>query len=112
MVKKLAFGLLAALALTLAQAGNAARAEDHLNFGTDWLAEAEYGGYYQAVAAGIYKKHGLEVTIHQGGPSVNQTQLLLGGRLDFAIASDSFIALNFAKQKIPFRAIAAMFQKS
>jgi NitT/TauT family transport system substrate-binding protein len=90
----------------------AARADDHVDFGTDWLAEAEYGGFYQAVAAGIYKKHGLDVTIHQGGPSVNQAQLLLAGRLDFDIASNSFLALNFAKEKIPFRAIAAIFQKT
>jgi NitT/TauT family transport system substrate-binding protein len=111
-MKKVAFGLLAALALpALALVGNAARADDHINFGTDWLAEAEYGGYYQAVAAGIYKKHGLEVAIHQGGPSVNQTQLLLAGRLDVNIASNSFIALNFVKEKIPFRVVASMYQK-
>jgi NitT/TauT family transport system substrate-binding protein len=89
----------------------AARAEDHVTFGTDWLAEAEYGGFYQAVAAGIYKKHGLDVTIRQGGPSVNQAQLMLNGRLDFDIASNSFLALNFVKEKVPFRAIAATFQK-
>ena len=99
--------LLAALAL----AASAARADDHINFGTDWLAEAEYGGYYQAVANGIYKEHGLDVTIHQGGPSVNQTQLLLAGRLDVNIASNSFIALNFVKEKIPFRVVASMYQK-
>jgi NitT/TauT family transport system substrate-binding protein len=88
-----------------------ARADDHLTFGTDWLAEAEYGGYYQAVAAGIYHKHGLDVQIRQGGPSVNQTQMLLAGRLDLNIASDSFSAFNFVKEKIPFRVVAAMFQK-
>jgi NitT/TauT family transport system substrate-binding protein len=99
------------LCLALLIGPMAARADDHVNFGTDWLAEAEYGGYYQALAAGIYKKHGLDVTIHQGGPSVNQAQLLLGGRLDFDLASNSFIAMNFAKEKIPFRTVAAMFQK-
>jgi NitT/TauT family transport system substrate-binding protein len=102
---------IAGLCLALLIGPVAASADDHVNFGTDWLAEAEYGGYYQAAAAGIYKKHGLDVTIHQGGPSVNQAQLLLGGRLDFDLASNSFIALNFAKEKIPFRAVAAMFQK-
>ncbi len=55
-----------------------AQAEDSVTMGTDWLAEAEYGGYYQAVATGIYRKHGLDVTIKQGGPSVNQTQLHAG----------------------------------
>ncbi len=88
-----------------------ARAADHVTFGIDWLAEAEYGGYYQAVAQGIYARHGLEVTIRQGGPQVNQAQLLMGGRLDFTIAGNSFLALNFARENLPFVAVAAMFQK-
>ncbi len=80
-------------------------------FGIDWLAEAEYGGYYQAVAKGIYAKHGLDVTIRQGGPQVNQAALLMGGRLDFTIAGNSFLALNFARENLPFVAVAAIFQK-
>ena len=88
-----------------------ARAADKVTFGIDWPAEAEYGGYYQAIAKGIYAKHGLDVTIRQGGPQVNQAQLLLGGRLDFTIAGNSFIALNFAREGLPFVAVAAMFQK-
>jgi NitT/TauT family transport system substrate-binding protein len=88
-----------------------AHALDKVTFGTDWKAEAEHGGFYQAIAAGIYKKHGIEVTLRQGGPQVNQAQLLAAGRLDFNIASNSFIPLNYEKQKIPMVAVAAMFQK-
>ena len=88
-----------------------ALAADKVAFGLDWKAEAEYGGYYQAVATGIYAKHGLEVSIRQGGPQVNQTQLLLAGRLDFNLASNSFLALNFVQENLPFTAVAAMFQK-
>ncbi len=88
-----------------------ASAQDKISFGLDWQAEAEYGGYYQALATGLYAKHGLDVAIRQGGPQVNQAQLLVAGRLDFAIASNSFIALNFVQQGIPFVAVAAMFQK-
>ncbi|HET6606077.1 MAG TPA: ABC transporter substrate-binding protein [Rhodopila sp.] len=88
-----------------------ARAEDKVTFGLDWKAEAEYGGYYQALATGIYARHGLDVTVRQGGPLVNHTQLLLAGRLDFNIASNSFTALNFVKENIPFRVVGAMFQK-
>ncbi len=103
---------LAGLAIALALlAPGLARAEDHVTFGLDWKAEAEYGGYYQALASGIYRRHGLDVTIRQGGPQVNQTQLLLAGRLDFTISSNSFLALNFVQQKLPFVAVAAMFQK-
>src|SRR3984957_17365463 len=88
-----------------------AQANDKGIFGLDWKAEAEYGGFYQAVATGIYAKHGLDVTIQEGGPQVNHTQLLLAGRLDFNISSNSFLALNFVKEAIPFRAVAGMFQK-
>jgi NitT/TauT family transport system substrate-binding protein len=82
-----------------------------VNFGTDWKAEAEHGGYYQALATGIYKKHGLEVNLRQGGPQVNHAQLLAAGVLDFNIASNSFVPLNFAQQSIPMLAVAAIFQK-
>lgn len=92
-------------------AGGAARAEDKVSFGTDWKAEAEHGGYYQAIAAGIYKKHGLDVTLRQGGPQVNHAQLLAAGRLDFNEAPNSFISLNFVAENIPMVAVAAMFQK-
>jgi NitT/TauT family transport system substrate-binding protein len=98
------------LAAVLALLPIAAHAES-VTFGLDWKAEAEYGGYYQAVATGIYAKHGLDVTVKQGGPQVNHTQLLLAGRLDYNICSNSFLALNFVKENIPFRTVASMFQK-
>jgi NitT/TauT family transport system substrate-binding protein len=101
---------LAAILCLLLSSG-VAHANDKVIFGLDWKAEAEYGGFYQAVATGIYAKHGLDVTIQEGGPQVNHTQLLLAGRLDFNISSNSFLALNFVKEKIPFRAIAGIFQK-
>ncbi len=88
-----------------------ALALDHVILGTDWKAEAEHGGYYQAIAAGIYRKYGLDVTIRQGGPQVNQAQLMAAGRLDFEVAPNSFIALNFVKEGVPVVAVAAMFQK-
>ncbi len=82
-----------------------------VTFGTDWKAEAEHGGYYQAIAAGIYKKYGLDVELRQGGPQVNHAQLLAAGVLDFNLASNSFGPLNFAQQNIPMVAVAALFQK-
>ena len=89
---------------------SAAHAET-VTFGTDWKAEAEHGGYYQAIATGIYKKYGLDVQLRQGGPQVNHAQLLAAGILDFNLASNSFGPLNFAQQNIPMVAVAAIFQK-
>jgi NitT/TauT family transport system substrate-binding protein len=86
-----------------------ARAEDAVSFGIDWVAEAEYGGYYQAVATGLYARHGLKVTIRQGGPQVNQMQLMMAGRLDFNLGGGR--AVEFVQQKLPFVAVAAIFQK-
>jgi NitT/TauT family transport system substrate-binding protein len=98
-------------ALVAACGAAPARAEDKVTFGTDWKAEAEHGGYYQAIATGIYEKHGLEVSLRQGGPQVNHAQLLAAGRLDFNEAPNSFISLNFVNENIPMIAVAAMFQK-
>ena len=92
-------------------ASHSAWALDHVIFGTDWRAEAEHGGYYEAIARGIYARHGIEVDLRQGGPQINQTQLLAAGRLDFAIVSNSFLPLNAVQQKIPLVAVAALFQK-
>jgi NitT/TauT family transport system substrate-binding protein len=88
-----------------------ATALDQVSLGTDWKAEAEHGGYYQAIATGIYAKYGLEVSLRQGGPQVNHSQLLAAGRLDFDEEPNSFLPLNFVKEKIPMVAVAAMFQK-
>src|SRR5690242_963045 len=91
--------------------GCGAKAADQVSFGTDWKAEAEHGGYYQAIATGIYQKHGLSVSLRQGGPQVNHAQLLAAGRLDFNEAPNSFIPLNFVQENIPLVAVAAIFQK-
>ena len=107
-MKRILAALLFFVSLALPTTGHAG---DRVTFGLDWLAEAEYGGYYQALARGIYARHGLDVTIKQGGPQVNQAQLLLAGSLDFTIAGNSFLALNFAQERLPFVAIAAIFQK-
>lgn len=86
-------------------------AADDITFGTDWRAQAEHGGFYQAKAVGFYEEAGLNVTLRQGGPQVNHSQLLAAGRLDFGMSPNSFIPLNFAFQEIPVVAVAAMFQK-
>jgi NitT/TauT family transport system substrate-binding protein len=84
-------------------------AADKVVFGLDWKAEAEYGGYYQALATGIYAKHGLDVTIREGGPLINHMQLLMAGRLDFNLGGGR--AIEFAAENLPFMAVAAIFQK-
>ncbi len=104
-------GLALGLCLLLLSVGGPARAEDHVRFGIDWTAEAEYGGFYQAVATGLYRKHGLDVVIKQGGPQVNHVQLLVAGQLDFAIVSNSLLALNMVEQDVPYRVVMATFQK-
>ena len=83
---------------------------DRLSFNTDWRAQAEHGGYYQAIAAGIYRKHGIDCDLRPGGPSLNISQLLLAGRVDM-IMSNSYEAFTYVREKAPFFTIAAIFQK-
>ena len=82
-----------------------------IKFATDWHAQAEQGGFYQALATGEYSKRGLDVTIMQGGPSVNVPQLLASGAVDLGMGSNSFIVLNLAQEKAPVKAVAAFMQK-
>jgi NitT/TauT family transport system substrate-binding protein len=87
-----------------------ARTLDKVTFQTDWRAQAEHGGYYQAIAAGLYARAGIECDLRQGGPSLNIGQLLLTGRVDM-IMSNSFEAFTYVREGAPFFTIAAIFQK-
>ncbi len=87
-----------------------AQSLEKLSFQTNWRAQAEHGGFYLALANGIYKKYGIDAEIRPGGPQQNPSQLLLGGRVDMTM-STSFEAIRFAQENIPFLAIASIFQK-
>ena len=89
-------------------------AEDNLieiTFATDWKAQAEQGGFYQALAAGLYEKNGLKVKIIQGSSNVNVPRLIASNAIEFGIGSNSFIPLNMVANKIPGKAVMAIFQK-
>ena len=97
--------------LLLSGAALAASGRTAIRFATDWRAEAEHGGFYQALATGEYKKRGLDVTIMQGGPAVSVPQLLAAGAIDMGIGSNSFGVLNLAAQHVPVKAVMATMQK-
>jgi len=91
----------------------AARAQtlDKVSFGTNWVAQGEHGGFYQALADGTYRAHGLDVTIVPGGPNVNNRLLLPVGKLDFFMSANTLQSFDAVEQNIPTIAVAAMFQK-
>ncbi len=100
-----------ALGLAALLGASEARALDEVTFGTNWLAQAEHGGYYQAVADGTYEKHGLKVTIRQGGPQAANRALLIAGRIDFYMGGNMLEAFSAIEQGIPTVTVAAIFQK-
>jgi NitT/TauT family transport system substrate-binding protein len=100
-----------ALAIGLSTVAGTAHALDEVTFGTNWRAQAEHGGFYQAVADGIYEKYGLNVTIRPGGPQVNHGQLLAAGKIDFNMGGGMFGAFNYVQNDIPLVVVAASFQK-
>jgi NitT/TauT family transport system substrate-binding protein len=108
----LAVAVVAGLFATLgASSARAQQALDKVSFGTNWLAEGEHGGYYQAVADGTYRRYGLDVTIVPGGPNVNNRILLPVGKLDFFMAANTLQSFDAVEQNIPTVTVAAMFQK-
>jgi len=84
---------------------------DAVRFGTNWVAEAEHGGFYQALADGTYKKFGLDVTIVPGGPNVNNRILLPVSKIDFFMSANSLQSFDAVEYNIPTVAVAASFQK-
>lgn len=111
-MKRIVLGLAAALLAACSPAKKADNADATvIRFATDWRAQAEHGGFYQALATGEYAKRGLDVSIIQGGPGVNVPQLLAAGSVEAGMGSNSFIALNLAKEGAPVKAVAAFFQK-
>jgi NitT/TauT family transport system substrate-binding protein len=108
LLKRVAF----AVAVGLVCAGAAAQGPlDKVSFGTNWVAEGEHGGHYQALVDGTYRRYGLDVTIVPGGPNVNNRLLLPVGKLDFFMSANTLQSFDAVEQNIPTLAVAAMFQK-
>src|SRR6202167_1138850 len=84
---------------------------DKVTFGTNWVADPEAGGYYQALVDGTYAKYGLDVTIMQGGPQSNGGMLLIAGKIEFFMSGDMIGDFLSVEQNIPTIVVAADFQK-
>jgi NitT/TauT family transport system substrate-binding protein len=103
--------LLACAAAVLALLPASAAALDRVAFGTNWVAEAEHGGFYQALADGTYRSYGLDVVIVPGGPNVNNRILLPVGKLDFFMSANTLQSFDAVEQNVPTLSVAAIFQK-
>jgi NitT/TauT family transport system substrate-binding protein len=106
------FSVVAGLAAAVLSAMPAAsQALDKVSFGTNWVAEGEHGGFYQALADGTYRRHGLDVTIVPGGPNANNRMLLLVDKLDFYLSANTLQGFDAVVHKVPTIEVAALFQK-
>jgi len=108
LVRALTAGLLAA---GISAGPAAAQTLDKVSFGTNWIAEAEHGGFFQALADGTYKKYGLDVTIVPGGPNNNNRIQLIAGKLDFFMSANTLQSFDAIVNKVPVVEVAALFQK-
>lgn len=103
--------ILFASAAAMVATGTMAMENKKVSFGTNWLAQAEHGGFYQSVADGTYAECGLDVTIIPGGPQVNNRALMMANKMDFHMGGDLLQAFNSVKEGIPVVSVAAIFQK-
>jgi NitT/TauT family transport system substrate-binding protein len=112
LLRALTVGLAAILmAIVLPVSRGCAQTLDKVSFGTNWVAEAEHGGFFQAVADGTYKAYGLDVTIVPGGPNDNNRMLLISGKLDFFMAANTLMSFDAVANNVPVITVAAIFQK-
>ena len=106
--------LIAAIAATVMATGamtTDAWAQDKVTFGTNWLAQGGHGGFYQALVDGTYAKYGLDVTIEQGGPQVNNRPFLAAGKYDFLMAGNLLQSMDNVRNGIPTIVVASYFEK-
>jgi len=104
--------LMAATAsIAMAASAHAAGHLTEVTFGTNWVAQAEHGGYYQAVADGTYEACGLSVTIVPGGPQVQNRAMMIAGRIDFYMGGNMLEPYFARSEGIPVKVVAAHFQK-
>src|SRR2546427_13173590 len=103
--------LMCVCALALAAAPACAQPLDKVAFGTNWVAEAEHGGFYQALVDGTYRRYGLDVTIVPGGPQANNRILVPAGKMDFVMIAGTLQSFDAVAQNVPVVSVAAMFQK-
>jgi NitT/TauT family transport system substrate-binding protein len=108
LLRALTIGL---VAIVMATVPASAQTLDKVSFGTNWVPEAEHGGFFQAVADGTYKKYGLDVTIVPGGPNENNRMLLIAGKLDFFMAANTLMSFDAVANDVPVVTVAAIFQK-
>ncbi len=101
----------ASVAILMAIAPAGAQTLDKVSFGTNWVAEAEHGGFFQALADGTYRKYGLDVSIVPGGPNDNNRMLLIAGKLDFFMAANTLMSFDAVANNVPVVTVAAVFQK-
>jgi NitT/TauT family transport system substrate-binding protein len=109
LLRALTAGLVAVLMAVLP--AGAQTTLDKVSFGTNWVAEAEHGGFFQALADGTYKSYGLDVTIVPGGPNDNNRILLIAGKLDFFMAANTLMSFDAVANNVPVVTVAAIFQK-
>ena len=103
--------VLAASASAQEKQGDKPARLDKVSFGTNWVAEAEHGGFFQAVADGTYNRYGLDVTIVPGGPNDNNRMLLIAGKIDFFMAANTLMSFDAVANNVPVVSVAAIFQK-
>jgi NitT/TauT family transport system substrate-binding protein len=104
-------GVMGAMIAIVPAAPAPASSLDKVSFGTNWLAEGEQGGFFQALADGTYRQYGLDVTIVPGGPNVNNRILLIAGKIDFFLSANTLQSFDAVTNKVPLIDVAAMFQK-
>jgi NitT/TauT family transport system substrate-binding protein len=100
-----------ALTAVVALAAPAMAQNTAVSFGTNWVAQAEHGGFYQSVADGTYAACGLDVTIVPGGPQVNNRAALLAGQMDFHMGGSTLDTIAAVQEGVPVVAVMAAFQK-
>lgn len=109
MLVTLAWG--AALAVVaLAPAARAADEPVKASLRLKWLPQAQFAGFYYAVAKGYYKQEGIDLTINPGGPNLLTENLVASGADTFGLSGGTDSVMAAIDKGMPIVSIGVAHQ--
>lgn len=82
----LAAFVIASLTMTgIALAAKGTTSPDKVTLQLKWVTQAQFAGYYAAVAHGYYQQFDLDVKLKVGGPDITPEQVVASGEAEFGI---------------------------
>ena len=84
---------------------------DEVTVQLKWVHQAQFAGFYVAQEKGYYARENIKVSFLEGGPGIDNAEVLLSGRARFAVTTPEDVLISRSKGA-HLQAIAAIYRRS